>query len=104
MRIHTTIEIERNGDTHKVAVVAEYTPERPPPPCHDHDHPNFSDPGEAEELEIVRAVIEGTDKHVELDDEDREYVLFVCREAPDDEPDPDRAYDEWREENLEKYG
>jgi len=33
-------------------IVCDFTPARPAPPCSDHDHPSFSDSGDAAELDI----------------------------------------------------
>jgi hypothetical protein len=59
----TDIEVE-------VTVEAVCSRGYPPPPCSDHDHPNFSDPGEPDEVEELSIFLTRKDrkgKTVKLD-------------------------------------
>lgn len=66
-------------------------PGYPPPPCHDHDHPDFSDPGSSGEIEFDSVIVDGIDKAPiypwmhqigeELDLTDEEYEILEDRLA-----------------------
>jgi len=55
-----TITREHNGCEYEIDLVVSgyYTPERPAPACHDHDHPDFSDPGDSAEFEIGKISVD----------------------------------------------
>lgn len=97
-------------------VSGDYSPGRPPPPCQDHDHPNFSDPGDDSEFEVndvkIVSVMGEDDITLELSDhrilkvkdlELTESELATVEAAAaaesdrDDGPDPDEAYERWRD-------
>jgi len=56
-----TVEVEHEFDDEvgplELEVEAWFRPERPAPHCSDHDHPNFSDPGDGYEFEVVSVKI-----------------------------------------------
>ena len=56
----------------------DYTPEIPPPRAHDHDDPNFSDPGQGEEIEWC-FVWPGPKGEIEWGTDDAEIVEMVER-------------------------
>jgi len=58
--IETEIEVPYGeDDTAIIEICASYTPKRPAPACSNPDHPNYSDPGDGEEIEIgdVRVLV-----------------------------------------------
>jgi len=106
---------------YELLVQCEYYPGRPPPPCSDHDHPNFSDPGDGPELEVkkitIESIVDGEGEDVALDDpralkaekieltqseEDSLYDSAGSRYDGDDGPDPDEAYEHWRDMQDER--
>jgi hypothetical protein len=120
-----TIEREIPGDPegrtleYRITVSGSYSPGRPPPPCSDHDHPNFSDPGDGPEFDYDKIEIEEiTDDEGELvveghalfgavlkpekieltsAEEDSLYEALGSSYDRDDGPDPDEAYERWRD-------
>jgi hypothetical protein len=76
MKIRTYVELY-------IEVEADYSPERPAPPCQNHDSPRFSDPGDSEECEIksVKFLISRRaqkDKFADVPDSMMEYVVNAC--------------------------
>ena len=90
-----------------VIVSGKWLPPRPAPICSDHDHPNFSDPGDPGELEIHEAylvtALEVETVKTKLDvladalSEEQTFMDMLAErvsEYEDSEPDPDEGRDE----------
>jgi hypothetical protein len=114
-----TQEDDENSLSYHILVSGNYSPGRPPPPCSDHDHPNFSDPGDGPEFdygkieidEVVdwegEPVVEGhalfgrvlKPEQIELTsaEDDSLYEALGSSYDHDDGPDPDEAYERWRD-------
>lgn len=52
-----------------VAVSGQYDPGYPAPPCSDHDHPAFSDPGSPSDIEID-GIVEVEDVEIDCDEDE----------------------------------
>jgi hypothetical protein len=125
--VEVSLEVERDladgSDTfaYELLVECKYYPGRPPPPCSDHDHPNFSDPGDGPELEVekitVESIVDGEGENVALDDpralkaekieltQSEEESLYDSAGSKCDDydgPDPDEAYERWRDMRDER--
>lgn len=49
--------VSKNGAEYGVDIVAEFSPECPPVPCMNPDHPAYADPGSGAELDILEAKV-----------------------------------------------
>lgn len=113
-----TLTVEIGGEEHELEVRADYTPERPPPACQDHDSPAFSDPGDSEECEIIRVTLivpavredlalrrrAAPERRITIPEElwdifavTEDDVAEKLRERDDEGLDVDAAYDAWKE-------
>lgn len=88
-----------DGEERRLQVDVKYLPGRPAPACSNPDSPAFSDSGDPDELEIVRAVIVKDGKELPIPkevldedrfidsclDEARKIVESMDQEGPDDD-------------------
>lgn len=54
-KVEAELEYEFDAEVGPLELIVEawFRPARPAPACSDHDHPNFSDPGDGYEFEVV---------------------------------------------------
>ena len=77
-----------NVDALELEIEADYTPERPAPPCRDHDSPRFSDSGDDEEFEIIGMWLLDGDKKIKIP---VDICDIICKNYTDDMRDVARS-------------